>query len=38
MIVHVGYVLLIICAFVECDYDETSKTHVGELNEMINKE
>ena len=29
MIVHIGYILLIICVIVQCDYDETSKTHVG---------
>jgi hypothetical protein len=34
MIVRVGYILLIICVCVQCDYDETAKTHVGKFNEM----
>lgn len=31
MIVHFGYILLIICAYVQCQEDEKPKTHVGEL-------
>ncbi len=34
MIVRVGYILLIICVCVQCDYDETAKTHVGKFNQM----
>lgn len=35
MIVHLGYILLIICVFVQCQQDETLKTHVGKFREMI---
>jgi hypothetical protein len=34
MIVRVGYILLIICVFVQCEHDETAKIHVGEFKEM----
>ena len=37
MIGYIGYILLIICVVVQCDHDETSKTHVGMFYEM-NKE
>ena len=36
MIVHIGYILLVICVFVQCDTDETAKTHVGKSKMMNN--
>jgi hypothetical protein len=34
MIVRIGYILLIICVVVQCEHDETAKTHVGMFKEM----
>jgi len=38
MIVRVGCSLLIICVIVQCNNDETGKTHVGKSDEMNKKD
>lgn len=37
MIVRLVCILSILCIFVQCDQDETPKTHVGKFDEMINE-